>query len=592
MKLTDLQKHWNEFGKRDAMWAILTAPDKTNGRWEAGEFFAQGRLEIDRVIHTLQASDIPFNQRRALDFGCGVGRLTQALCNHFQECHGVDIAPSMIQQAKQYNQHGERCHYHVNDRADLRLFADSYFDFVYSVIVLQHMQPVYSLAYVGEFMRVLAPGGLLYFQIPSHRMDDPTPWRMAEQMAARPNVAEQPTGWWARTSALLRGKVAEVEAVAAPRMEMYGVYKELMVERLEQCGGVVLDVQPDAWAGEAWVSYTYCVGKGSPHTERRVAAPESLQRADPAAVTSALEQITQQVDGFAAALESERGGFDHWVCLPAAAYQGKDVLDVGCGLGAASALFLQRGARSVWGIDPLLTSEQFQALRLLPNATFCAAPLDLGLFGEQRFDLVYARFVTEHLPDLAGAFVTLFQLLRPGGRLVALHDNYYSPLGAQDHAFVWPVNEQSRLIDARGPKCWQSPQKCSVSEAYRQEIAQRYDGSLAQWQLTPDDCTQCPYYQRSQPWGHLLYQEQFSRLYVGPAFQSKAANGLNKVTPFQLKQYLLEAGFRLTHWESAPVKNNPAQILLSQFSEADLCTNCILLAAQRPKYMVGSNDGI
>jgi SAM-dependent methyltransferase len=47
------------------------------------------------------------------------------------------------------------------------LFHDDFFDFIYTNIVLQHMRPEYSKAYLKEFLRVLSPGGLLVFQLPT-----------------------------------------------------------------------------------------------------------------------------------------------------------------------------------------------------------------------------------------------------------------------------------------------------------------------------------------------------------------------------------------------------------------------------------------
>jgi SAM-dependent methyltransferase len=73
----------------------------------------------------------------------------------------------MISQAKKFNRHKDRCVYLQNDRSDLVLFQDNFFDFIYTSIVLQHMRPEYSKAYLKEFLRVLSPGGLLVFQLPS-----------------------------------------------------------------------------------------------------------------------------------------------------------------------------------------------------------------------------------------------------------------------------------------------------------------------------------------------------------------------------------------------------------------------------------------
>ena len=57
----------------------------------------------------------------------------------------------------------------VNAADDLGRFADQSFDLVYSVIVLQHVPDRATIeSYIGEFCRVLRPGGLAIFQLPSH----------------------------------------------------------------------------------------------------------------------------------------------------------------------------------------------------------------------------------------------------------------------------------------------------------------------------------------------------------------------------------------------------------------------------------------
>ena len=168
MDLDDLQRHWNEWGRRDPYWAIISRPDRRGNRWDLEEFLRTGVDEIDELLAWLRELRVEVRPGRALDFGCGVGRLTQALARTFAECDGVDIAPSMIEQANTLNQFRDSCRYHVNDRDDLALFDDGIFDLVYSDIVLQHIEPEFSAAYVREFTRVLAPGGVLVFQVPSH----------------------------------------------------------------------------------------------------------------------------------------------------------------------------------------------------------------------------------------------------------------------------------------------------------------------------------------------------------------------------------------------------------------------------------------
>ncbi len=173
MELTDLRRHWERFGEEDPLWAVLTAPDRRHGKWDVKEFFYSGIVEVDRVFdkvgQVIPAESIPTG--RALDFGCGVGRATQALAGRFEHVDGVDIAAPMVEHARRYNAYGDRCAYHVNTDPDLRLFANATFDLAYSAHVLQHMHPRYAEVYVKEFFRVLKPGGVALFEIPTQRVE-------------------------------------------------------------------------------------------------------------------------------------------------------------------------------------------------------------------------------------------------------------------------------------------------------------------------------------------------------------------------------------------------------------------------------------
>jgi 2-polyprenyl-3-methyl-5-hydroxy-6-metoxy-1,4-benzoquinol methylase len=130
--LDQLQQNWDRFGQIDPLWAILSSPDKINSNWNRAEFFQTGVDEINRVMQYVDSLGISVSMKRAVDFGCGVGRLTQALCRYFDECRGIDIAPSMIDLARKYNQFGDRCVYHFNQTDALPDFETSGWDFVLS----------------------------------------------------------------------------------------------------------------------------------------------------------------------------------------------------------------------------------------------------------------------------------------------------------------------------------------------------------------------------------------------------------------------------------------------------------------------------
>jgi SAM-dependent methyltransferase len=162
--LTALRNTWEDLAGRDALGAILTDPAKVGGKWSVADFMATGHTEIETVFNYLAEIDhVPRFDGTALDFGCGVGRLTQAMARRFTTSIGVDISQQMIQIAESLNQN-KQCSYAIVPDARLP-FADETFSFIYSNIVLQHVPRKYSVAYLREFERVLVPGGILVFGV-------------------------------------------------------------------------------------------------------------------------------------------------------------------------------------------------------------------------------------------------------------------------------------------------------------------------------------------------------------------------------------------------------------------------------------------
>jgi SAM-dependent methyltransferase len=175
MDLKELQESWNELATKDAFDAVLTRSGGVSSKWDPDVFFRTGIDEVEAILRRVQSLYPELQFGRALDFGCGVGRLTQPLSARFGRVDGVDISPAMIERARQVNRHGERCHYHLNETPDLKLFPSCTFDFVYSNITLQHIEPQYSRRYIEEFFRILHAGGVAVFQLPSAPLSNTRP---------------------------------------------------------------------------------------------------------------------------------------------------------------------------------------------------------------------------------------------------------------------------------------------------------------------------------------------------------------------------------------------------------------------------------
>jgi SAM-dependent methyltransferase len=175
--LESVRQFWDHHARRDPLWAILSYAAKRDGKWDTTRFFETGANEIAAMLWELDAQGIVPNRGSALDFGCGVGRLTQALGPHFGRVVGVDISRGMCDLATELNRFPHTISYICNDAPHLRVFSNGTFDFIVSSIVLQHLQPEMAAGYLREFFRVLAPAGIMVVQLPSHR-------RRAEQRAS------------------------------------------------------------------------------------------------------------------------------------------------------------------------------------------------------------------------------------------------------------------------------------------------------------------------------------------------------------------------------------------------------------------------
>ncbi len=170
MAIPSLQKsksHWEDMGRLDPYWAILSRPGTKFGRWDLDEFFATGEEEIAQLMAEATRFALPKSKERALDFGCGIGRLTQALGKYFGEAVGLDISESMVSRAQEICSR-PNCRFVVNDQPVLPFRSDE-FDLIYSAIVLQHVPEKFLIkSYIAEFVRTLRRGGLLVMQVPSH----------------------------------------------------------------------------------------------------------------------------------------------------------------------------------------------------------------------------------------------------------------------------------------------------------------------------------------------------------------------------------------------------------------------------------------
>lgn len=247
MSLKNVQKAYEKVGADDPLWAILTDNTKRGNKWDPEEFFETGRNEINAVMNYLEGIGVEIHKGNAFDFGCGVGRLTQGLCHHFDQATGVDISDTMIAGANSYNKFGEKCTYITNTEPNLKCLNSNTFDFVYTRIVLQHMAPRYQVEYIKEFFRILKPGGIALFQVRTPKGSSPKPGSFAEKMYNFKMERLKP--FWKT----VRGR---------PPIQVHTISPEVVEKTIAACGATLIDVKVIDKRVRRWhTNLRYCAMK-------------------------------------------------------------------------------------------------------------------------------------------------------------------------------------------------------------------------------------------------------------------------------------------------------------------------------------------
>ena len=245
MNIQSSQHNWDHLAQEDALFMVLSYKSKRGRKWEPDDFFRTGTQEVEQDLISIRRVYPQLKFGKALDFGCGVGRLTQALAEKFQEIHGLDVSPQMVKMAYQYKKYPNKCSFHAIAANKLEIFPDNYFDLVYSKITLQHIKPVYSKQYIAEFTRVLNPGGILYFQLTSE-----------------PTELTKPATFYQQVKSFLPPRINEflrdLKYRNRGRIDMYGIPKEKVITLLQQNGITLMEIQPDPITGPNWHGFIYC----------------------------------------------------------------------------------------------------------------------------------------------------------------------------------------------------------------------------------------------------------------------------------------------------------------------------------------------
>lgn len=161
-----MKKSWNDKAVVNAYHWV----DSTEGIWEKEAYYERGKQEAERYFLNFLLnsgkSKTDIKKMKALDIGCGTGRLVRGLAPFFESVEGIDISQEMIQKAKSDNKGIGNILFSLGNGVNLGEDKDSFFDFVYSFIVFQHIPSrVVIRNYFREVFRVLKEDGNFKVQV-------------------------------------------------------------------------------------------------------------------------------------------------------------------------------------------------------------------------------------------------------------------------------------------------------------------------------------------------------------------------------------------------------------------------------------------
>ena len=122
----------------------------------------------DILLGPLKNNNYSWTNKKALDFGCGKGRNIiniLKICD-FSNVDGIDISKANIEYCKRNIKNNSKSEFYISDGKSLTPIKNSFYDFVVSTIVLQHIC-VFDIrdSILRDIFRVLKHGGIFSFQM-------------------------------------------------------------------------------------------------------------------------------------------------------------------------------------------------------------------------------------------------------------------------------------------------------------------------------------------------------------------------------------------------------------------------------------------
>jgi 2-polyprenyl-3-methyl-5-hydroxy-6-metoxy-1,4-benzoquinol methylase len=160
---------WEEWGRRDPYFGVITDPKFRSAAIRESakqEFFASGESHVHGILSTIRKCiDPEFAPRTVLDFGCGVGRLLIPFAKIAADVVGLDVSPSMLQEARRNCDEQRLCNVRLLRSDDALSTLSGSFDLIHSCLVFQHIPVERGRALFARLVEHLSAGGVGAIQL-------------------------------------------------------------------------------------------------------------------------------------------------------------------------------------------------------------------------------------------------------------------------------------------------------------------------------------------------------------------------------------------------------------------------------------------
>jgi SAM-dependent methyltransferase len=159
---------WEAWGKEDPYFGVVTDPKyRRDNLTEDGkqQFFDTGVGHVNYVMYLIHKYvDASYKPHRALDFGCGVGRVLLPLARMAESVVGLDVSPSMIAEAKRNVIEAGLDNIEILPSDDQLSGLTGQFDLVHSCLVFQHIPVARGMKLFKQLLDRVVPGGIVSIQ--------------------------------------------------------------------------------------------------------------------------------------------------------------------------------------------------------------------------------------------------------------------------------------------------------------------------------------------------------------------------------------------------------------------------------------------